>query len=78
MHLLILLQLEVVGDIANAVWQLSESVRRQSHWDYGYMLQVQCELVVHENKTNLESFMPHQFCVLNPIGNESYIFEELY
>ncbi|HKJ95172.1 MAG TPA: acetolactate synthase large subunit [Gammaproteobacteria bacterium] len=27
-------QIEVVGDIANAVWQLCERVRPQAHWDF--------------------------------------------
>ena len=27
-------QIEVVGDIANAVWQLSEALERQPHWDF--------------------------------------------
>jgi acetolactate synthase I/II/III large subunit len=26
-------RLQVIGDVANAVWQLSERVRRQEHWD---------------------------------------------
>ena len=28
-------QIEVVGDIANAVWQLTEALEPQSHWDFG-------------------------------------------
>ena len=28
-------QVEVVGDIANAVWQLTEALEPQSHWDFG-------------------------------------------
>ncbi len=33
-------QHEVVGDIANALWQLSERVRRQEHWDFSYFMRV--------------------------------------
>lgn len=51
------LQLEVVGDIANAVWQLSESLSRQQHWEYGYMLQVQRKLVIMEKSTDWYSFL---------------------
>lgn len=40
-------QLEVVGDIANAIWQIKESTKRQSHWDYGYMLQTKREMELH-------------------------------
>lgn len=32
--------LQVVGDVANAVWQLSERVRRQPHWDAECFLEV--------------------------------------
>ena len=28
-------QVEVVGDIANAVWQLTEALEPQKHWDFG-------------------------------------------
>src|SRR5690606_37270047 len=28
-------QVEVVGDIANAVWQLAEALEPQEHWDFG-------------------------------------------
>src|SRR5690606_34284538 len=28
-------QVEVVGDIANAVWQLTEALEPQEHWDFG-------------------------------------------
>jgi hypothetical protein len=34
------LQHEVVGDIANAIWQIKERVRKQEHWDFDYFLQV--------------------------------------
>ncbi len=33
-------QHEVVGDIANALWQLSERVRVQPRWDFGYFARV--------------------------------------
>ncbi|MAG32846.1 MAG: acetolactate synthase large subunit [Deltaproteobacteria bacterium] len=34
-------QLEVVGDIANAIWQIKESVRVRDHWDFSIFEQVQ-------------------------------------
>ncbi len=37
-------QREVVGDIANAVWQINESIRNQDHWDFSAFKTVQ-ELV---------------------------------
>ncbi|KGM57501.1 acetolactate synthase [Lysobacter arseniciresistens ZS79] len=33
-------QVEVVGDIANAVWQITEAVEPQPHWDFGFFLRV--------------------------------------
>jgi len=29
-------QIEVTGDIANAIWQFSERIRPQAHWDFGF------------------------------------------
>ena len=29
-------QVEVVGDIANTIWRLCQSIEKQSHWDFGY------------------------------------------
>lgn len=31
-------QIEVVGDIANAVWQLAEAIEPQPHWDFSFFL----------------------------------------
>ncbi len=31
---------EVVGDIANAIWQISETLEKQSHWDFDYFMTV--------------------------------------
>ncbi len=33
-------QHEVIGDIANALWQISESIEKQGHWDFDYFLRV--------------------------------------
>ncbi|KAH7438383.1 hypothetical protein KP509_04G012500 [Ceratopteris richardii] len=40
-------QLEVIGDIANAIWQIKESTSHQSHWDYEYMLQTKRDMEIH-------------------------------
>ncbi|MGY6555746.1 MAG: acetolactate synthase large subunit [Wenzhouxiangella sp.] len=37
-------QLEVVGDIANAVWQIGEALGPQQHWDFGFARQVRATL----------------------------------
>lgn len=33
-------QLDIVGDIANALWQISERLPVQSHWDFNYFMKV--------------------------------------
>lgn len=33
-------QIEVVGDIANAVWQIGEAITNQSHWDFERILTI--------------------------------------
>ena len=33
-------QVEVVGDIANSIWQLCESLQPQSHWDFSRFMEV--------------------------------------
>lgn len=40
-------QLEVIGDIANAVWQLSERVTPSSHWDFSYAHRIKAQLDEH-------------------------------
>ena len=31
-------QLEVIGDIANAIWQISEKIEKQTNWDFKYFI----------------------------------------
>lgn len=38
--LLEIVQLEVVGDIANAMWQMKEILKNQPHWDFSFMMEV--------------------------------------
>jgi acetolactate synthase-1/2/3 large subunit len=33
-------QIEVVGDIANAVWQISEALEPQAHWDFNRLIAI--------------------------------------
>ena len=33
-------QVEVVGDIANSIWQISEGLQKQPHWDFSRFLEV--------------------------------------
>lgn len=38
-------QIEVVGDIANAVWQIGERIKVQNHWDFEFFGQVRQALL---------------------------------
>ncbi len=40
-------QLEVVGDIANAVWQIKEGIHAQKHWDFSSFLSLKKQLDAH-------------------------------
>lgn len=40
-------QLEVIGDIANAVWQIKEGITRQEHWDFSYYKRVKQRMDEH-------------------------------
>lgn len=40
-------QLDVIGDIANAVWQLKQHITPQKHWDFLYMMKLQKILQQH-------------------------------
>jgi acetolactate synthase-1/2/3 large subunit len=40
-------QIEVVGDVANSIWQLKQTVSAQSHWDFGYFDTVRRHLESH-------------------------------
>ncbi|KLI99754.1 acetolactate synthase large subunit [Luteimonas sp. FCS-9] len=40
-------QIEVVGDIANAVWQLGEALAPQPHWDFAFFDRVREALCTH-------------------------------
>jgi acetolactate synthase-1/2/3 large subunit len=38
-------QLEVTGDIANAIWQITERIEVQDHWDFAFARQVRKALI---------------------------------
>lgn len=40
-------QIEVVGDIANTVWQLGETLSPQAHWDFGFFDRVRTALLAN-------------------------------
>ncbi|TDF41560.1 acetolactate synthase large subunit [Alteromonadaceae bacterium M269] len=43
-------QLEVVGDIANAIWQIMENIEAQSHWDFSFFMKTHAAFL--EEKEN--------------------------
>jgi acetolactate synthase-1/2/3 large subunit len=40
-------QVEVIGDIANSVWQMKERILRQSTWDFTFFMKVKQRLEAH-------------------------------
>ena len=40
-------QVEVVGDIANSVWQIKQALTAQEHWDFNYFLQIRERVEEH-------------------------------
>jgi len=50
-------QLEVVGDIANSIWQIKEKITPQT-WDHEYFLKVKVQLDEHIKSASLESHYP--------------------
>ncbi|WP_156257015.1 acetolactate synthase large subunit [Sandarakinorhabdus oryzae] len=42
-------QIEVIGDIANAVWQLKEAIQVQPHWNCAGMLEARAAEVAHRD-----------------------------
>ncbi len=51
-------QHEVVGDIANAVWQLKERVKPQPHWDFAPLLEAKKRLDAHVAETASDAAFP--------------------
>ncbi len=50
-------QYQVVGDIANAVWQITEMLESQSHWDFAYFLETKERLEKHHaEKMHADNF----------------------
>ncbi|MFT4539710.1 MAG: acetolactate synthase-1/2/3 large subunit [Planctomycetota bacterium] len=41
-------QIEVVGDIANSVWQITEQLQKQEHWDDSRLLEIRATGKVYE------------------------------
>ncbi len=42
-------QVEVIGDIANSIWQISQTLTKQSTWDFSYFAKIKTMLSDHIN-----------------------------
>jgi acetolactate synthase-1/2/3 large subunit len=51
-------QLEVVGDIANAVWQIKESIKNQTHWDFSTFSEVKIKVEKHTTEKSDDARFP--------------------
>jgi acetolactate synthase-1/2/3 large subunit len=51
-------QQEVVGDIANSVWQIKERILKQGSWDFSYFLKVKERIEAHILKGSNDSRFP--------------------
>jgi acetolactate synthase-1/2/3 large subunit len=56
-------QIEVIGDIANAIWQMKETIARQDHWESGQLKRYHHAELDHTGKlaedTRFPIFPPH-------------------
>jgi acetolactate synthase I/II/III large subunit len=43
-------QTEMIGDIANSIWQLNERLSPQAHWDFTYFMKARDAMLEHEHK----------------------------
>lgn len=51
-------QLEVVGDIANAIWQINETIRIPDHWDFSTFRSVQKKVEEHTTEKSDDASFP--------------------
>jgi acetolactate synthase-1/2/3 large subunit len=51
-------QLEVVGDIANSIWQLNERVAKQEHWDFATFRSAREAEIAHRTTSESDARFP--------------------
>lgn len=51
-------QIEVVGDIANAIWQLGQSLGPQPHWDFAFFDEVRTALLAQLEERSRDAHFP--------------------
>jgi len=65
-------QIEVTGDVANAVWRLCEAVPRQPHWDFSYCDTVRSHLLEHLSRNADDDRFP-----IHPVRMVKIMREEM-
>ncbi|QHJ12802.1 Acetolactate synthase, catabolic [Paraglaciecola mesophila] len=51
-------QLEVVGDIANSIWQIKEQIQQQSDWEFGFFKKVHQAYLDHKAESENDDRFP--------------------
>lgn len=51
-------QWEVVGDIGNALWQMTEKITPQATWDFSYFKKVKEKITLHNGETDHDDRFP--------------------
>ena len=51
-------QLEVIGDIGNAIWQVKERLKPQTHWDFSVFLRAREHLLAHIAEHDQDNAFP--------------------
>ncbi len=61
-------QLEVVGDIANAIWQISEQVEVQEHWEFDFAHRIRSAMLEDlDSGADLDGFPVHPRRVVSAV-----------
>ncbi|MEE4660862.1 MAG: acetolactate synthase large subunit [Halieaceae bacterium] len=51
-------QLEVVGDIANSIWQIKEQIEAQAHWDFSLFAKAHAAYIEHRQEAESDDRFP--------------------
>ncbi|MBI4117606.1 MAG: acetolactate synthase large subunit [Parcubacteria group bacterium] len=59
-------QHEVVGDIANALWQIMQKLEKQKHWDFSFFRHVKATLARHDKgRENFQTYPVSPQCLVS-------------
>ncbi len=51
-------QIEVIGDIANSIWQITDKLSAQKHWNFNYFLKIKHEFEKHIKTHTSDNIFP--------------------